>query len=386
MDATLRVLWVPHAGWHEPQRERFFAEQMAKQVETHVTDWPTRYRGCRDYLTLSYLNSLRSAHTIKSNVHVHQVPRISPALPFPTIRRINDRIYRRSIEIVARQAHVSAIIGSYPVSAPLTELPLILDICDDHPAYWKDYGRVPNYADEIVAHERDWARKSRVVVVATSVLRERAVARYRIPAEKIQIIPNGINLSWYVPARDRLSVRVGLGLDPKLRYVGVIGSVSRRPEAETILAVARRFLTNHSVRILIVGAGSEMSYLHRQARYGGLTNMIFAGFQSDRTLLGFHQALDVGLCPYRITTGAHAALPLRLLHYTAVGTTVVSSRLEEVSRMGFPNVILTDDRDEAFIAGVERALEYQPGRPREIEAFDLAELAGKYRATVEACL
>lgn len=370
------ILWIPHIAWQVPQRERFFAEALSQGSDIHVTDWDAQATTASAMVRAMFRAWLRPVR-ISEDVMVHRIRRLSPA-PWRWTRVLNDQWYRRQVESLLKRQRIDVVVGSFPVSPPITDAPLVLDVCDDHVAYWKSFGPYPGYADEIIGHERQWAQASSVVVVANSVLKERVMSRYGVPPHRIEVIPNGVDLDEFTPPRDRAVVRRQLGLDPLKKYVGVIGSVSRRPEARRIIRVAEKLRGDQSVQLVVVGAGSELPYLGSEARTRHLGNLVCLGSRSGPELVAYFQALDVGLCPYVRTPGAESASPMRLLHYLAVGVPVVIPRLEAVTRMGLSNVVVSEDDDDAFAARVQEALDLQPQRPIGIGAYDLKALAARY--------
>ena len=64
-------------------------------------------------------------------------------------------------------------------------------------------------------------------------------------------------------------------------------------------------------------------------------------------------------------------------------TAGLRTRLEEVRRMAFPNVVLADDTPESLAAGIRQALRLPRARPPQIEAYDLRRLAARFETVLE---
>ena len=300
------------------------------------------------------------------------------------VRRLNDLIYRRAVDSLIARYRIQALVATFVTSPPMAQTPSILDLGDDNPAYWLERSLVPEYAAEIRRNEDLWANKSRYIVCVSSVLRERCARERGYPESKLYVIPNGVDLDIYRPPVDQASVKEALGLDPHMRYVGVIGSVNKMREVDRILAVGQRLQHYPKVRLLVVGRGDGIEQLRQQARVRNI-DLDIAGFHTGDRLLKFYQSVDVGLCPYTITAGSNAICPMRLLHHSAVGATVVSTALEEVRRMEFANVMISEsDHEESFAEKVVSALDRSPGfRPVQVAKYDAGKLAARYRSLIE---
>ena len=377
------ILWIPHVAWRVPQRPKFFVPYLAKQHTIHVTNWDASFNSVTSLLSRRSLLNLVPRQWQDGPLSIHHVPRISPALPFPVVRHLNEVIYRRVIESLVTRYRIQALVGTFVTPPPVGETPSVLDLFDDNPAYWLEQNLVPEYADEIRRNEDLWARRSEHIVCVSSVLRERCIKERGYPESKLHVIPNGVDLDTYKPPTDRASVKESLGLDPNIRYVGVIGSVNKVREVARILAVGQRLRDYPSVRLLVVGHGVGIEQLRQQASRRNI-DVDLAGFQIGERLLKFYQALDIGLCPYTITTGSNAICPMRLLHYTAVGSIVVSTDLEEVRRLTFPNVLISEsDDEEAFAGTVISALKRNPGSPpAQIADYDARRIAENYHSLI----
>lgn len=375
----MNILWVPHAPWCTPQRARFFAETLAQRHRVHVTNLDGEFRRPADYLSRRYVQNYFPRQWQENGVTVHHLPRVSPAIFSRKLRELNAAWASRQLARIVAEQKIDVVVGTFVVPVP-QGVPLVTDLFDDNVAYWKAYGTNQAYTAEIAAAEDAWIRNSRAVVTVSEVLAERVQARH--PAAQVVPIPNSVDLSRYLP--DRQAARAALGLSPTKRYVGNIGALDKTEEAERLAAVARALRARPDTELLVVGRGAGMGLLQKLVEREGLGNVRFLGFAAGERLVQLFQALDVGLCPYRATEGANVSVPMRLLHYSAVGANVVCARLEVVERMAFPNVILTDDDDGAFAQGVERALE-QPGvRPESIGQYDQGVVTNRYEEVLLA--
>jgi glycosyltransferase involved in cell wall biosynthesis len=380
------ILWVPHVAWKVPQRPHHFIPHLSDRHRFHVTNWDASFTTLPALLSRDGLQNLVPRSWQEGAVRVHHVPRISPALPFGVVRHFNASIYRHALDQVIDRHRIDAVVGTFVAPPPHQKPPAILDLFDDNPAYWREKDLVPEYADEIRRHEDAWAEISRAIVCVSSVMRDRAIDERGYPKEKIHVIPNGVDLERYLPTADPETLKASLGLNPAMRYVGVIGSLNKLDEVARIIAVGRRLKDVPNTRLLVVGQGTAVPALLTQARDFQVP-LRYEGFQTGPRLIQYFQTLTVGLCPYTKTLGADAGCPMRLLHYSAVGSTVVSTALTEVTRMGFSNVLCTADDPDTFAETVLFALNRPDGaRPPELAAYDAKALSLQYDALIRSAL
>jgi glycosyltransferase involved in cell wall biosynthesis len=371
----LKILWIPHSTWRIPQRAHLFCRKLAENHEVHVTDWAADFYSWRDYLDPRYLRNFRYRLSRDGNITVHGIPRISPALYSIILRRWNANIFSAWVDRLIRQYAIDAVVGTFIVRPPNAPR-LVFDLFDDNVAYWRQSGRMASYADEIERTEQAYLQAADVVVAASSVLMEKAGARTTRP---IRLIPNAVDL-------ERFQIAGGTTLRAEWNLpgiiAGVLGNHDKPYELDKILDAAD-ILSSEPFTFIIGGRGSAVPDAERKALKMKLSNIRFIGNVALINAPDFVNAFDIGLCPYRKTPGADAGSPMRLLFYSAAGLPVVCTNLEEVRRMGFPNVVLVEDNPGSFADGIRRATKMPRTRPPQIEAFDLKRLASEYEAVLK---
>lgn len=380
MRTALRALLVPHTAWRVPQRFHYFAPWLKESLDLHVTNWDANFSSIADAVSGRYLMNHVPRRWSDAFATVHHVPRLTPAISALGMRRLNESIYQRCLRRIIAEHDINVVVGSY-VTAPPTDVAKLLDICDDHAGLWRSRGGDRAYEGTIASNEARWIKTSRYVSVVSTVLADRISKE--ATGVRVVHIPNGVDLAAYGP--DREGARTSLGLDPDAILIGNIGSLSRITEARRVLAVAIRTSKDPRVRVLVVGAGSGVPWLRSEVNKAGLANVEFVGFQTGEALVRYFQAIDIGLCPYPVLPGDDARVPMRLLHYSAVGAHVVCSPLAEVKRMAFQNVTIAPDSDDAFAEEVVRAIDRPRGFvPEQIGQYDARRLASIFAEVLRA--
>jgi glycosyltransferase involved in cell wall biosynthesis len=97
------------------------------------------------------------------------------------------------------------------------------------------------------------------------------------------VVPNGIDLAAFAPARPPGSVRESLGLCPADRVIGTVGRlVPFKGHGYLLEAFAQLRQRHPGIRLLVVGDGPERDALERQARDLGIAGDVrFTGHRED---------------------------------------------------------------------------------------------------------
>ncbi len=327
----LKILWIPHAAWRIPQRASVFCRALSIKHEVHITDCAADFFSWRDYLSLRYLQNYFYRLSRDENITVHGIPRISPALFFPSLRRWNAGNFSTWVDRIIRQYRIDVVVGTF-VARPPKAPRLVFDLFDDNAALWRQQGRQMEYADEIERTERAYLQSADAVIAASSVLAEKARA---ITSRPVHHIPNGVNVALFKNAdgtRLRAQWNVSGGI------IGVLGNHDTVEEMDKIMDTAK-LLSKNNLTFIVAGRGSAIPKAKKDAVKAGLSNVKFFEEVSIRDAADVVSAFDVGLCLYSKTPADDARSPMRLLMYAAAGLPVVCTDLEEVRRMEFPNVI-----------------------------------------------
>ena len=366
---------MSHTAWRVPQRAHLFCRALAGRHEVHVVESEAGFARPRDYLSARYLRSLRSAEYQDGLITVHRVPRVSPALPVGLLRELNSMIFARVVRGIVKRHRIDRIVGTFLLPPPRSPARLIFDSFDANAEFWR-YRGASAYADEIDRTEYGYLQRADAVVAASTVLAEKALALD--PRGPVYYIPNGIELRRF-ETLDRQRARARFGFEG--RIVGSLANHDSSVELDLILDAARD-LAGRGIQFVIAGRGGALAEAESRARHERL-DVVFPGYVPLEQAPEFISAFDVGLCVYSRTPMDDARTPMRLLMYAAAGLPTVATDLEEVRRLGLPNVVRVDDHGAAVARGILAALEMPRERPREIHAFDLPGLIARYEAVLE---
>jgi glycosyltransferase involved in cell wall biosynthesis len=198
---------------------------------------------------------------------------------------------------------------------------------------------------------RMYAAATRIVTVGDGYrdkLRERGVD----PA-RIDVIPNGVDLSLFLAGADGRAVRDRYGLGDRFvcAYLGTIGMGCG---LDVVLRAAQllREQGRDDVRFLLVGDGAVREELEARARAEGLSPpVVFTGRQPKGDMPAFLAATDA--CLVHLTR-------------TDLFKTVLPSKIFEAAAMRKPIVLGVEGFAAELVAGAEAGLCIEPENEREL--------------------
>lgn len=192
------------------------------------------------------------------------------------------------------------------------------------------------------AERRVFRLSARIVAVSEFSARQ---IRSRAPtaADKVRILPTGVEVDFFHPPTTRAQARVEVGLegdDPLVLGVGRLAGVKQFDRLITAFTVAAaRGLKAH---LVIAGGGPERGRLEQLiATYGMGDRIQLAGYCDPPRLRSFMQAADLQVC-----TSAFENLSLAILEGMACGTPVLGTPgggTPELVGAIDPALILADD-------------------------------------------
>ena len=169
---------------------------------------------------------------------------------------------------------------------------------------------------------------SRVLVVSHD-LQTLLQCQYRLTADRVIRIPNGIDTTFYAPdPEERHQIRQRLGCTDAETVVGFAGRLDPVKNFDLFLQIFSSCVQVYpQVRFLLVGDGPERSRLEAWCQAHGLQrSVLFAGQQDN--VLPFLRAMDVFLL-----TSRREQMPMTVLEAMAVEVPVVATHVGEIPHM-----------------------------------------------------
>lgn len=193
-----------------------------------------------------------------------------------------------------------------------------------------------------LADAATWRRRERRLlagadhVIAVSEAVASHVRRCEVAADRISVIPNGVDLDRFAAGNGE-AVRRRYGLD-RAAVVGFCGSL--KPWHGVLDLVAATALLPTNARLLIVGDGPQRPAVVRAIHDLGLADrVVMTGAVSHHAVPQYLAAMDVAVAPYAAMPDFYFS-PLKVVEYLAAGLPVVASSQGELDELSDAGVLI----------------------------------------------
>jgi glycogen synthase len=301
-------------------------------------------------------------------------PTPSPLAEWREIRAVSARLDQLVREWRPDQLHAHSPVLTALAALPVARrhnIPLLYEIR----AFWEDAAVGNGTGTEGSAKylltrrlETHAAHRADAVAVICDGLRDDLVRR-GVPADKIIVSPNGVDLELFgaPPARDGAFAK-RLGLDDA-EVIGFIGSFYDYEGLDDLIAAMPRLAARRpKARLLLVGGGPMEAALRAQAEASPAADRIlFAGRVPHQEVERYYALVDVLAYPRKAMRLTELVTPLKPLEAMAQGKLVAASNVgghRELIADGVTGVLFPPDDPDALADALADLFE----RPGEWEA------------------
>jgi lipopolysaccharide/colanic/teichoic acid biosynthesis glycosyltransferase len=195
----------------------------------------------------------------------------------------------------------------------------LLEIRDLWPDFAVEMGVLRNRPAIAVARavEHFFYRHQDWVVINSPGFRGHLLAN-GVPANRLTVIANGVESSMFDPNDTGRDVRRRLDLEDCF-VVTYAGSLGLANDLDTLLRAAEDLLDEPRVRVLIVGAGKELSALSQAAAQRQLRNVVFGGHVAKSDMGRVLAASDVCVASVQNVPLFRTVYPNKVFDYMAAG-------------------------------------------------------------------
>jgi glycosyltransferase involved in cell wall biosynthesis len=260
-------------------------------------------------------------------------------LDLKLLRQLEALIRRGGYDIVHAHGHRAGLLGRF--AAIRADVPNIAWTChvaenkaDRNPVLRGGYRRVLGYLD----------KRTDITVAVSAQLAEWLIA-HGADADKVTVIPNGVDCSVFRPGPRNTALLTELGLGGGSPIVGTVARLTEQKGVETLIdaaALVARVLPE--VQFLVVGTGPlEQSIKDRAAQSGA--HVVFAGERND--MPDILRSCDIAVVP-SVWEGAFC---FTMLEAMASGIPTICSDIRL-----FTDVVDSGDQAIVFPVGDDEAL------------------------------
>jgi glycosyltransferase involved in cell wall biosynthesis len=230
-----------------------------------------------------------------------------------------------------------------------------------------------------------YRRAARIVSVTQSF--KRVLAGNGIPADKIAVVSNGVDLEAYQPGSRPVELAQRLGVEGKFvaAYVGTVGMAHG---IGTLLDAARALRHRADIAFVVVGTGAQQAELAATARSEGLSSVIFVGAVSKAEVRDYWRLCDAAVVLLRDTPLFRHVIPSKMFEAMGMERAIilgVKGESEEILLASGAGVTIPPEDAAALAAAVARLADDRPGcaalgkkgRVFAAEKFNRETLAGR---------
>ena len=346
-------------------RDKYLIENLKKKHEIHIIQHTQPFKN----KLLKFLNpklllkSLKDWTMFKEGIYHHHI-RHSYFTRFNQVLKFNNQIFKKKIKNIVKSHKIEVIIcgpNYYLHGYPPVDLnvPIIFDYVD----FLHDF-KDPNRENSRVLEK--YYKIASLVLCVSKTLKQSIPERYK---EKAIYLPNGVDLNFfnsYQNSKEDTDIKyislIGLGVSESLFYLNIFPKIKAEVK---------------NIKLLLVGGGIRYSPIKNYvSNKKNPSDYIFTGFTQYKDIRKYFFMSDVGLYPSLQNRYYDSACPIKIMEYSAAHKPVVSTDLEEVRRLNFPNVLLSKPTSSDFIKKIIMALDYKGSFPN-LENFDWMFLSKK---------
>jgi len=293
----------------------------------HVCDLSNALAAAGDEIHLITVGTPESKEMeIKNGVYVYRVQPYNLSAPaFITwILQLNLSMIERAIPLVNNlkkfdlvHAHDWLVAYAGRVLKHAYKLPLIATI------HATEYGRNQGLHNDLQRYISDvewWLTYEAWRVIVCSHYMEQELKRvFQLPADKIRVVPNGVDLSRY-QHRETANLSRDFFAAPNEKIVFFVGRLVQEKGAHILVDAVPKVLHYYpQAKFIIAGKGPALEYLKNKARDMNIYEKIyFTGYIDDRTRDFLYKEADVAVFPSTYEPFGMVALEAMAAHTPVV--------------------------------------------------------------------
>ena len=136
------------------------------------------------------------------------------------------------------------------------------------------------------------------VIVNSNYMKSEVQRLFGLPFEKINVVPNGVNLNKFTGMDRDYSFRRKYAMDNE-KIILFMGRLVYEKGVQNLIAAMPKVLASyHDAKLVIAGKGGMLDELRAQADYLGISNKVyFAGYMNGKDVERMYKAADISVFP-----------------------------------------------------------------------------------------
>lgn len=250
--------------------------------------------------------------------------------------------------------------NSVVAAARRAKVPVFLEVNTPYAYQRQVYERLALKRLAAWMERRIWREADCVLVVSTPL--RQYLQRAGVPSEKIEVLPNGVDLDLFDPSRVCAAPPVHPRSDDSI-VIGFVGSLRRWHGLDLLIEAAAPLLrADRRLRLVIAGDGPERSAVEqRTVRLGIGAAVTFLGSVAHEEIPATIAGFEIAVSPRSVFYQS----PMKLLEYMAMGKPVVASDTENIRDLieaGREGILFSPDDPVALREALDRLVRDAPLR------------------------
>ena len=243
---------------------------------------------------------------------------------------VRRRFENEPPDFIYERASLYATAGA--TLAQIFKVPLVLELNAPLAAEQSAY-RSTGFG-ELAAQAERWTLAHADVVLTVSSELKNHVLTAGIPASRVHVTPNGVNLQLFRPARPDPALREKLNVNGG-PILGFVGGLRPWHGVEILPELVARLLPKHKkLHLIVAGDGQLRSSLLQSFRKLKLQDRVtFTGAIAHDQVPSVVRHFDVALAPYPRLDHDFYFSPLKLYEYMACGVPVAASNIGQIAEV-----------------------------------------------------
>lgn len=277
------------------------------------------------------------------------------------VRQLRKLVDRERFDIIHDRGYLFGAVGTKV--ALEKGVPSVLQIDDDWVETEAMASRItstPFYKMSALAWCKSLMKKAKVMFAVSDTLRKLVAERWEADAERISIVPNGVELELFRPDASPLGVKKELGIESK-KIVTFVGALGPWHGLENLIRAMPYVLEDvPDAEFLLVGAMKEFGTSHMMEmakEYGVSEKMHLLGRKPPEEIPRILVESNVAVAPYPARDFGFS--PLKLFEYAACGIPIVCSDLpstREIIENGKNGLLVPPEDEDELAEAITRIL------------------------------
>ena len=238
-------------------------------------------------------------------VKVHRVDNfmINPNNFIDWIMQMNFNMIAKANEIIAKEGNFDVIHAhDWLVAYAAKTLKNSYNIPIVSTIHATEAGRNSGIHDETQRYINDteWmlTYESSEVIVNSNYMKGELQRLFGLPYEKINVVPNGVNLSLFNGVERDYNFRRRYAMDNE-KIILFMGRLVYEKGIQHLIAAMPKILSGyHDTKLVICGKGGMLEELQQQVRQMGIENKVyFAGYMQGKDVQKMYKAADISVFP-----------------------------------------------------------------------------------------